>query len=76
MPNRAILFIDHPPVVAIDATGVNLAVGSGSYAYRVRYDRATWRKTLECALRQLDEYEMAERIERGRVLAFPAERRA
>ena len=70
MPHQAIMFIEKPPVVAIDGTGVNLAIGSGAYAYRVRYDRATWRKALECSLRQLNEYEAAERVECGRVLAF------
>lgn len=73
MPSEGIIFIDRQPVVAIDGTGVTLVVGSGNYAYRVRYDRATWRKMLETSLRQLNEYELAERADRGRII--PMERR-
>lgn len=75
MPNvEGIYYIDRQPVVSIDGTGITMVVGSGEHAYRVRYDRAMWRKMLECSIRQLNEYELAERADRGRVLKLERRR--
>lgn len=74
MPNNGgIFFIDRLPVVGIDGEGVNVAVASGELTRRERWPRSLWRKHLETELRSLNEYEIAERADRGRVI--PLERR-
>lgn len=65
-----IAYLEIQPVVALDADGVGSVVRSGGAVWRFRFSRAYWRKFLECELRRLNEFEIAERADRGRVLPF------
>lgn len=71
MPIR---FIEVLPVVSIDAEGVGITARSGDETMRFRMPRSLWRKYLETEIRRLNEWEIAERAERGRVI--PLERRS
>lgn len=70
MPIR---FIDKLPIVAIDREGIGVVAVSGDESMRFRLGRGLWRKFLETEIRRLNEWEIAERAERGRVI--PMERR-
>lgn len=74
MPDRAILFIDQLPVSAFDEHGVSLHIGSGEFVRRERWPRSLWRKHLETEMRKLNEWEIAERADRGRVIAMERRR--
>lgn len=72
MPD-AITYIEKMPVIAIDGEGIGLVICSGERTWRRRVSRALWRKFLETSIRQLNEFEIAERADRGRVI--PMERK-
>ena len=66
----AIKYVEILPVVAIDGEGVGGATCSGDETSRWRCSRSLWRKFLETEIRRLNEWELAERAEKGRVLHF------
>ena len=68
-----ILFIAEQPKVIIEPDGIKTVARSGNEIYERRFTRATWRRFLETAIRQLDDYEVAERAER-QVVNFRKER--
>lgn len=70
MPIR---YVETPPVSALDENGIGLVVRSGDDNLRFRFPRSAWRKFLETELRKLNEWEVAERMDRGRVI--PMERK-
>lgn len=69
MPN-GIAYIDRIPVVAIDGEGVTISYGSGECTWTRRMPRSLYRKMLESNIRHLNEYEIAERMDRGRIVPF------
>lgn len=68
-----IRYIEKLPVVSIDENGIGVIACSGDETMRFRISRSFWRKLLETELRRLNEFEMAERADRGRVI--PMERK-
>jgi hypothetical protein len=54
-------FIDQMPTVTIDEHGIRCVARSGNKVFKRRLPRSLWRAFLETSIRQLDEYEVAER---------------
>lgn len=59
-----VVFIAEQPKVIIEPDGVRLIGRSGDETYERRFTRAFWRRFLETSVRQINEYEVAERGKR------------
>lgn len=72
-----ISFVNHQPVVSLDAEGVDVLLKSGDKEFRGRCSRSLWRKFLEVEIRRLNEWEMVERAHaKGKVVPFKSECRS
>ena len=69
-----ICWIEKLPIVAHDELGTSVLIASGDDIRRERWARSLWRKHLESELRRLNEYEIAERADRGRIIPLDCKR--
>lgn len=69
---QPIAYLEQMPVTALDGEGAFILIRSGDLTYRFRMPRSLWRKILETEMRRLNEFELAERADRGRVIPLPS----